>query len=184
MKNIIFLTLSTLSTILHAQEKTPNSFSRNTEFKSEYNTLSNKKETLIEKQIVNIGKIGDLNFQKVILKDSKEQSTVSVLGIMTFFENFDSISKRTITLEKEDVRLLINNLQTLEQRTASKPNVETKYKYNTNNNLEIGSVYDKSTNSWIYYLKLPYYSLQNATILDESEFKTLQSILRKIEKDL
>ena len=65
MKKTIFIALSVLGNTLSAQEKPAIPFSRNTEFnKSEYNNFSSKKETLLEKQIVNIGKIGDLLFPK------------------------------------------------------------------------------------------------------------------------
>ena len=184
MKNIIFIGLSVLGTTLSAQEKPAISFGRSAEINSEYYNFNNKKETLLEKQIVNIGKIGDLNFQNITLKDNKDNSNVSVLGIMAFFENFDSISKRTFTLDKEEVKLLISNLQILEQKTAAKPNVETKYKYITKNNIEIGSTFEISSNSWVYFLRLPNYNLQNAVSLTKDEFKELQNILRKIEKDL
>ena len=185
MKKTIFIALSVLGNTLSAQEKPAIPFSRNTEFnKSEYNNFSSKKETLLEKQIVNIGKIGDLNFQKITLKDNKDNASISVLGIMTFFENFDSISKRTITFEKEEVKLLISNLQALEQKTSTKPSVETKYKYTTKNNLEAGSTFDLGSNSWVYFFKLPNYNLQNATVLDKDEFKELINILKKTEKDL
>ena len=184
MKNIIFIALSVLGTTLSAQEKPALTFGRSAELKSEYNIFNNKKETLLEKQIVNIGKIRDLNFQKITLKDNKDNSSASVLGIMTFFENFDSISKRTITLDKEEVKLLISNLQTLEQKTTAKPNLETKYKYTTKNNIEIGSTFETSSNSWVYFLRLPNYNLQNAVSLTKDEFKELQNILKKIEKDL
>ena len=102
MKYSILIALSIISVSTFAQES-PLTFNRNTEFNSGYNNFNNKKETLLEKQIFNIGKIKNLNFQKIILKDSKDNSSLSVLGIMTFFETFDSISKRTITFDKQEV---------------------------------------------------------------------------------
>ena len=108
MKYSILIALSIISASTFAQES-PLTVNRNKEFNSGYNNFNNKKETLLEKQIFNIGKIKNLNFQKIIIKDSKDNSSLSVLGIMTFFETFDSISKRTITFDKEEVNLLINN---------------------------------------------------------------------------
>ncbi len=110
--------LSLFSTF--AQES-PLTFNRNTEFNSGYNNFNNKKKHFSKKQIFNIGNIKNLNFQKIIIKDSKDNSSLSVLGIMTFFETFDSISKRTITFDKQEVNLLINNLQNLEQKQQVNP---------------------------------------------------------------
>lgn len=183
MKYSILIALSMISVSTFAQES-PLTFNRNTEFNSGYYKFNNRKETLLEKQIFDIGKIKNLNFQKIILKDSKDNSSLSVLGIMTFFETFDSISKRTITFDKQEVNLLINNLQNLEQKTASKPNTETKYKYLTKNYLEVGSSFNEISNSWTYYIKLSNSSSQNPILLDKTEFKELLNILKKIEKDL
>jgi hypothetical protein len=183
MKYSIFIALSMIPASTFAQEASLK-FNRNTEFNSSYNNLNNKKETLIEKQIFSLGKVKDLNFQKIILKDTKEDKSISVLGVMTFFETFDSISKRTITFDKDEVNLLINNLQTIEQKTVNKPNIETKYKYSTNNYLEIGSSFNEELNSWTYYLKLPNSSSQNSILLNKNEFKELLNILKKIENDL
>ncbi len=182
MKYSILITFSIISVSTFAQES-PLTVNRNTEFNSGYYKFNNRKETLLEKQIFDIGKIKNLNFQKIILKDSKDNSSFSVLGIMTFFETFDSISKRTITFDKEEVNLLINNLQNLEQKTASKPNTETKYKYLTKNYLEVGSSFNEELNSWTYYFKLPNSSSQNPILLDKTEFKELLNILKKVEKD-
>ena len=85
-----------------------------------------------------------MNFQKIIIKDSKDNSSLFGFRYYDFFETFDSISKRTITFDKQEVNLLINNLQNLEQKTASKPNTETKYKYLTKNYLEVGAHLMKS----------------------------------------
>lgn len=82
------------------------------------------------------------------------------------------------------MNLLINNLQNLGQKTASKPNTETKYKYLTKNYLEVGSSFNEISNSWTYYIKLPNSSSQNPILLDKTEFKELLNILKKIEKDL
>lgn len=183
MKYSILIAFSLISISTFAQES-PLTFNRNTKFNSGYDNFNNKKETLLEKQIFNIGKVKDLNFQKIVFKDSKENKTFSVLGIMTFFETFDSISKRTITFDKEEVSSLIENLQTLEQKTVSKPNTETKYKYLTKNYLEIGSTFNEELNSWTYYLKLPNSSSQHPILFDKSEFKELLNILKKVEKDL
>ena len=183
MKYSILITFSIISVSTFAQES-PLTFNRNTEFNSGYYKFNNRKETLLEKQIFDIGKIKNLNFQKIILKDSKDNSSFSVLGIMTFFETFDSISKRTITFDKEEVNLLINNLQILEQKTSSKPSTESKYKYLTKNYLEVGSSFNEISNSWTYYIKLPNSSSQNPILLDKTEFKELLNILKKIEKDL
>ena len=183
MKYSILIAFSIISVSTFAQES-PLTFNRNTEFNSGYYKFNNRKETLLEKQIFDIGKIKNLNFQKIIIKDSKDNSSLSVLGIMTFFETFDSISKRTITFDKQEVNLLINNLQNLEQKTASKPNTETKYKYLTKNYLEVGSSFNEISNSWTYYIKLPNSSSQNPILLDKTEFKELLNILKKIEKDL
>jgi len=84
MKYSILIAFSMISVSTFAQES-PLTVNRNTEFNSGYNNFNNRKETLLEKQIFDIGKIKNLNFQKIILKDSKDNSSLSVLGIMTFF---------------------------------------------------------------------------------------------------
>ena len=170
MKYSILIAFSIISVSTFAQES-PLTVNRNKEFNSGYNNFNNKKETLLEKQIFNIGKIKNLNFQKIILKDSKDNSSLSVLGIMTFFETFDSISKRTITFDKQEVNLLINNLQNLEQKTASKPNAETKYKYLTKNYLEVGSSFNEISNFWTYFFNLPNFSFQNQILFNKTKFK-------------
>ena len=119
MKNLIFSFLL-LSFI----------FSNGQEFKKEiqisksektFQGLNSKKETLIEKEIIHLGEFKDLIFQKIILKDLSDNSTVSNFGIMTFHETFNTISKRTITLKKEEFDKLIESLLKIEQKSNSKP---------------------------------------------------------------
>ena len=81
MKYSILIAFSIISVSTFVQES-PLTVNRNTEFNSGYNNFNNKKETLLEKQIFNIGKIKNLNFQKIILKDSKDNPNLKNSGYM------------------------------------------------------------------------------------------------------
>lgn len=118
--------------------------------------IDSRKGTLIEKQIFNLGKFKDLNFQKIVLKDSNDNSTENMLGIMIEYETFDQISKKTYTLEKAELSKLIEALQSLQQKeNENQMATNTKYKFVMLNNIEFGAVYSENKKSWINYIKLP-----------------------------
>jgi len=122
---------------------------------NEAKEFNSKKERLIEKEIIEIGNFKDLSFQKIIMKDlTEEASTLNLLGIMSFHETFNSISKRTITLEKEDLVKLIDAAEQIEKKSNAKPKNEVKYKYLTQSGIEIGSYYNPTSQIWGNYLDL------------------------------
>ncbi|GAA5086717.1 hypothetical protein GCM10023210_08880 [Chryseobacterium ginsengisoli] len=53
-----------------------------------YQNFSSRKETVIEKEIIKLGKFKDLNFQKIVLKDLSDNSTLNVFAIMALSGNF------------------------------------------------------------------------------------------------
>lgn len=181
MKKIAVIAFAIISSTLFAQNSFP--ITRNSSLTA-YNGLkiSSKKGTLIEKQIFNIGKFKNLNIQKIVFKDTSDNSTENVLGIMTEFETFDNISKRTLTIEKTELSKIIQSLQTLEQRqNENKISVETKYKFVAMNDIEFGSVFNENKN-WSNYIRLPFY--QNLIEFNKDELKELNKILKNVEQSL
>lgn len=80
---------------------------------------------------------------------------------------------------------LIQALQKIEENGSAKPDNETKYKYLTSNNIEIGSVYDSISKEWQYYLKIPHAAYnQNTTGFDAKELRTLIKLLNRVEQAL
>ncbi len=144
-----------------------------------YQNFSSKKETVIQKEIIKLGDFKDLHFQKIVLKDLSDDSTLSVLGIMTFSETFDNISKKTLTLEKSEIEKLIGALEKIQLDSSFKPEDDTKYKYVTKTNLEVGSNYHSNLKTWEYYLKLPgmFYS-QNEIRFSQNGLTELITLLK------
>ena len=104
---------------------------------------------------------------------------------MSFSETFDQISKKTTILEKEDLSKLLQTLVKLEQNATSKAENETKFKYLTSNNVEVGSVYDQVLKVWNHYLKIPQSMYnQNAISFNTKELKDLIQLLKKAEQTL
>lgn len=143
-----------------------------------YQNFSSKKETVVQKEIIKLGDFKDLHFQKIVLKDLSDDSSLSVLGIMTLSETFDNISRKTITLEKDEVEKLINALEKIQQNSSFKPENDTKYKYTTKSNIETGSNYHAEVKTWEYYLKLP------ATFYSQNEIQFSQNGLVELIKFL
>lgn len=148
-------------------------------------TINSRKSVLIEKQTFDFGKFKNLNIQKIVSRDLSDNSVENVLGIMTEYETYDHISKRTLTIGKNELLKLIQSLQTLAQKEAEKIKVETKYKFTTMNNIEFGAVYNRSAEKWINYVKMPsaIYS-QNLSEFSREELKELIALLSKVEKEL
>ncbi len=153
--------------------------------KVNYQNFSSRKQTLLEKQIIKLGDFKGLILEKIILKDTSDNSSLSVLGLMSFSETFDQISKKTTILEKEDLSKLLQTLVKLEQNATSKAENETKFKYLTSNNVEVGSVYDQVLKVWNHYLKIPQSMYnQNAISFNTKELKDLIQLLKKAEQTL
>ena len=153
--------------------------------KVNYQNFSSRKQTLLEKQIIKLGDFKGLTLEKIILKDTSDNSSLSVLGLMSFSETFDQISKKTTILEKEDLSKLLQTLVKLEQNATSKAENETKFKYLTSNNVEVGSVYDQVLKVWNHYLKIPQSMYnQNAISFNTKELKDLIQLLKKAEQTL
>ena len=153
--------------------------------KVNYQNFSSRKQTLLEKQVIRLGDFKGLTLEKIILKDTSDNSSLSVLGLMSFSETFDQISKKTTILEKEDLSKLLQTLVKLEQNATSKAENETKFKYLTSNNVEVGSVYDQVLKVWNHYLKIPQSMYnQNAISFNTKELKDLIQLLKKAEQTL
>ena len=153
--------------------------------KVNYQNFSSRKQTLLEKQIIKLGDFKGLTLEKIILKDTSDNSSLSVLGLMSFSETFDQISKKTTILEKEDLSKLLQTLVKLEQNATSKAENETKFKYLTSNNVEVGSVYDQVLKVWNHYLKIPQSMYnQNPISFNTKELKDLIQLLKKAEQTL
>lgn len=153
--------------------------------KVNYQNFSSRKQTLLEKQVIRLGDFKGLILEKIILKDTSDNSSLSVLGLMSFSETFDQISKKTTILEKEDLSKLLQTLVKLEQNATSKAENETKFKYLTSNNVEVGSVYDQVLKVWNHYLKIPQSMYnQNAISFNTKELKDLIQLLKKAEQTL
>ncbi|MDR3025388.1 hypothetical protein [Chryseobacterium sp.] len=148
-------------------------------------TINSRKGTLIEKKVINVGKFKNLNIQKITTKDASDNSSETFLGIMYEYETFDEISKKTLTIDKNELGKLIQALQTVEQKENEKGNQETKYKFVTINNIEFGSVYREKLSSWANYIKIPssHYN-QNLLEFRQEELKELINILKKAEQEL
>lgn len=101
----------------------------NNPLKPTYQNFNNRKQTLLEKEIIILGEFKGLTIEKITLKDTSNQSSLSVLGLMTFSETFDQISKKTTILEKEDLSKFIDALEKLKkillQNLRMKPNSNT-----------------------------------------------------------
>ena len=86
-----------------------------------------------EKEIIDLAKFKNINIQKIVLKDLADNSTETVLGLMTEYETFDNISKRTLTVEKPELSKWIESLAILEQKENEKiGNSNKKYKFYSN----------------------------------------------------
>lgn len=115
-----------------------------------------------------------------------DNSTENVLGIMTETETFDTISKKTLTIEKAELIKLLLSLQILDQKGNETQNQEyTKYKFVTLSNIEFGCVYRSYAKNWIHYIKLPSsFNNQNLIEFDKTELKQLIKILKSAEEQL
>lgn len=121
------------------------------------NLLNNsKKSTLIEKQIVQISKFKNLNFQVITTTDLSTSTSEKYLGISTEFETYDTISKKTLTVDKTELSKLIDALQVLSQKENEKISaIERKYKFETRSNIEFGAVFNEKNNAWLNYIDFP-----------------------------
>lgn len=153
--------------------------------KVNYKNFNSKKETLLQKEIIKLGDFKGFALQKIILKDLSDQSTYTVFGMMTFHETFDSISKETLTFEKDELSRLIQALENLELNSKKKPENETRLKYTTHNGIEIGSIYDNENKTWNHYFKKSsQLYINNAMNCNTNEIKELIQLLKKAEKTL
>ena len=184
MKRIIILISCVLGAWVSAQIAPPPTIQRSNTI-SRGLTVNSRKGTLIEKKITNLGKFKNLNIQKIVTKDVSDNSSESFVGIMYEYETFDEISKKTLTIDKNELGKLIQALQTVEQKENEKGNQETKYKFITMSNIEFGSVYREKLSLWVNYIKIPsHYLNQNLLEFNRDELKELITILKKAEQEL
>lgn len=184
MKKIIAIISFTIYYSVNAQTAPP--IIKNPLITSNGLKINSRKGTLIEKRIINLATFKSLNIQKIIIKDTSDNTTENALGIMTEYETYDNISKKTLTIEKPELSKLIQSLQTLEQKENDNKNYpETKYKFVTLNNIEFGSIYKENTRIWSNYIKLPFIAYnQNLVEFNKNELKELIKILKNAEQDL
>mgnify|MGYP000697472038 CR=1 FL=1 len=105
-------------------------------------------------------------------KSSLAFDTIYAEGQRRYVETFSAYARQFLGgLERPDVDKIdgLSPVIAIEQKTTSKPNTETKYKYLTKNYLEVGGTFDEELNSWTYYFKLPNSSSQNPILLDKTE---------------
>ena len=114
MKKNLYL-FCTLFCIFANAQTTPPVFKNNSITTSGLK-INSRKSTLSEKEITPLSNFKNLNFQKIVLKDLSDGTTETVLGIMTEYETFDNISKKTLTVEKRELSKWIEALQTLEKK--------------------------------------------------------------------
>lgn len=149
-------------------------------------TISSRKDVLVEKEIVNLSKFHNLNFQKITLKDLSDDKVETSLGIMMEYETFDRISKKTLTIEKSELPKIIQSLETLTQQENNKiGDSQKKYKITLINNIEIGAVYKENMKTWVNYYIFPteYYS-HTVQEFSTNELKDLIKLLRSADKEL
>ncbi|HBV14295.1 hypothetical protein [Chryseobacterium carnipullorum] len=148
--------------------------------------INSRRGTLIEKRIFDLAKFKNLNIQKIVTKDMSDSSAENVLGIMYEYETFDTVSKKTLTIEKSELSKLIHSLQTLEQKeNETKLGQETKYKFLTMSNIEFGGIYSEKQKSWINYIKIPSAPYnQSLNEFSKDEMKELIKILKNAEQNL
>lgn len=184
MKRMIILISCVLSAWVSAQTApTPTVQRSNTT--SRGLTVSSRKGTLIEKKIINLGRFKNLNIQKIITKDVSDNASETLLGMMYEYETFDEISKKTLTIDKNELGKLIQALQYVEQKENDKTHQEIKYKFVTMSNIEFGSVYREKVSLWVHYIKIPsHYLNQNILEFTKDELKELIAILKKAETEL
>lgn len=184
MKRIIIVISCALGTWATAQITSPPTLQRSNTT-SRGLTVNSKRGILIEKKITNLGKFKNLNIQKITTKDVSDNSSDTLLGIMYEYETFDEISKKTLTVDKNELGKLIQALQTVEQKENEKANQETKYKFVTMSNMEFGSVYREKLSSWVNYIKLPSNHFnQNLLEFNKDELKELISVLKNADQEL
>jgi len=184
MKRIIIVMFCALGAWATAQMTPPPTIQRSNTT-SRGLTVKSRKGILIEKKITNLGKFKNLNIQKIVTKDVSDNSSDTLLGIMYEYETFDEISKKTLTVDKNELGKLIQALQTVEQKENEKANQETKYKFITMGNMEFGSVYREKLSSWVNYIKLPSNHFnQNLLEFNKDELKELISVLKNADQEL
>ncbi len=184
MKRIIILISCAISAWVTAQIAPPPTIQKSSTT-SRGLTVNSRKGTLIEKKITNLGKFKNLNIQKIATKDVSDNSSDTFLGIMYEYETFDEISKKTLTIDKNELAKLIQALQAVEQKENERADQETKYKFVTMSNIEFGSVYREKLSAWVNYIKIPSnYFNQNLLEFNKDELKELIAILKKAEKEI
>lgn len=147
---------------------------------------SSRESKLTEKDIINLSKFKNLNIQKIILKDLSNDSEENSLGLMMEYETFDRISKKTLTVEKIELRKLIEALETIEKKQNSNVgSTNKKYKFVLANSIEVGAVYKEASKSWVNYFIFPteFYS-HSVNEFTKDELKELIRILESAEKEL
>lgn len=182
MKKLSILIFVAINSVLLAQNQ-PNLKSYSST--SEGLKINSRKSVLIEKQIFNFGKFKNLHIQKIVSKDTSDNTTENVLGIMTKNETYEHISKTTLTIGKSELSKLIQSLQKLQQKQNEKTDIETKYKFQTLSNIEFGGVFNEESKNWTNYIRFPstMYS-QNLNEFCKEEMTDLINLLKKVEKEL
>lgn len=182
MKILITIALALITQMYWGQSRTKNALPP----QDSYQALSSRKETMIEKEIINTGTFKDLTLQKIVLRDLTASSEKTFFGIMLLQETFDHISKRTFTFEKEELQSIIKVLEEFEKNAGRKSENQVQRKYTTKNSVELGSTYDPEGETSSHYIKLPVQLYQNVSIINfnSREIKDFIALLRKTESAL
>lgn len=147
---------------------------------------NSKKSTLIEKQTIQISKFKNLNFQVITTTDLTTSTSEKYFGISTEYETYDTISKKTLTIDKTELSKLIDALQILSQKENENPNsIEKKYKFETRSNIEFGAVFNEKNNIWVNYIDYPASFNQKFLIeFSKNELNDLIKILKTASEKL
>lgn len=184
MKKIISLLILSFGIAATAQNSPP--VIKNPLITSSGLKIKSREGSLTEKEIINLSKFKNLNIQKIILKDLSNDSEENSLGLMMEYETFDRVSKKTLTVEKNELRKLIEALETIEKKENSNGGSSNKkYKFVLANSIEVGAVYKEYSKIWVNYFIFPteFYS-HSVNEFSRDELKELVRILKNAEKEL
>ncbi len=168
--SVIFIAIALVS---FSQETTtqPESQSKSVEFLS-------KNGSFILKEFYDVGKVGGVTCQVLIMTDIKDNTKLGCLRLETSYSSSYSTDTYIGTLDLDELDACIQSLQYITNNLLSTtPTTYTEAEYKSRDRVKLGAYYNERKATWTTYVYTTY-SSRSCEFLDKSGLSSLIGIMQ------
>jgi len=186
MKNIFILFILILITnSAYSQDKDEKIVPQAEQFKDEKavtqaEQFSATAGTLIEKKIIDIGKIKGVSIQVMKLKDLISGDVISALRFEYEYRTSYTSDTKIATLDLDEIDGLLKATNSIKNTVfKSTPDTYTEVTFISRTGFKAGAYYDVNKSKWFAYLKLEQYDSNSRVFLNTEDFDLILKLVEQ-----